>query len=81
MRRYTIEDVRDLQQDALEQPTKLDAVTHLHAHYPHCSLRWIARHLEVLTTLDPEALITWIGYPDPVGEQAARTADREAVAA
>jgi hypothetical protein len=76
--RYTTKDVRELQSDALAQPSKLDAVQHLHTHYPHCSPRWIARHLDTLTSLDPEALIAWIGHPDPTGEAAVRNVMEEA---
>ena len=78
MRRYTIEDVADIQSDALAQPSKLDAVSHLAEHFEHLSPHWIARHLRMLTTLDPIQLVEAL-HPDPTGEQAVRSVMKEKV--
>ena len=68
--RPRIEDVRDLQDDARSQPDRRSAVMHLHEHYSHLSPNWINKHLDRLLSLDPEALVSVIGYPDPTGEEA-----------
>ena len=70
--RPRIEDVRDVQEDARSQPNRRAAVLHLHEHYSHLSPNWINKHLDRLLDLDPEAMATVIGYPDPTGERAVR---------
>ena len=87
--RPRLEDVRDVQDDVRSQPNRRAAVEHMAEHYPHLESRWINRHLDRLLELDPEALVTIIGYPDPTGEKAVRNvmdaeaarSEREAVAA
>lgn len=72
---YTLEDVAEFQEDARRCPSKLDAVAHFAEHYDHLTPRFLSRHLETLMALDPEQLVSLIGYPDPTGETAARRAD------
>lgn len=72
---YTLEDIAEFQEDALRCPSKLDAVNHFAEHYDHLTPRFLSRHLETLMSLDPEQLVSLIGYPDPTGERAARRAD------
>ncbi|GAB3191995.1 hypothetical protein [Nesterenkonia suensis] len=72
-----LEDIAEVQQDAREQGSKLDAVAHFAEHFPHLPSDWVARHLDMLLGMDPEQLVSVIGYPDPTGERAARNADRE----
>ena len=70
--RPRLEDVRDVQDDVRSQPTRRDAVDHMAEHYSHLTRSWINRHLDRLLDLDPEVLVTVIGYPDPTGERAVR---------
>lgn len=76
--RFSIEDITDIQTDALSMPSKLDAVQHLAEHFDHLTPRFISRHLARLVSLDPWELMATIGYSDPTGEQAVRNVMKEA---
>lgn len=75
---FTLQDVADLQSDVKAQRTKRAAVDHLAEHYPHLNRAFLVRNLTRLVSIDPAQLVRFLGYPDPVGEEAVRNVLREA---